>query len=159
MATQVVPLETQHLPGVAGLEKICFTTPWSEESLRTELSNPMAVMLCAVDEQGRVLGWAGFQHILGEGSVTNVAVAPEVRRRGIGQALMAHLLDKARMHALASLTLEVRASNVAAIALYENLGFKVLGRRPGFYEAPREDALMMRIDLSERKTPIENTGD
>ena len=77
----------------------------------------------------------------------------------MGQALMAHLLDRAKKHNLISLTLEVRASNLAAIALYEKMGFSILGRRPGFYEAPREDALMMRIDLSERKTPIENTGD
>ena len=104
-------------------------------------------MLCALDSQNRLLGWAGFEHVCKEGSITNVAVEPAARRSGIGQALVERLIKEAENLSLESLILEVRVSNSAAIALYSKLGFVSLGIRPGFYEAPREDALMMRKTL------------
>ena len=91
-----------------------------------------------------VVGWAGLESVCGEGSVTNIAVLPKFRRRGTGEALTRALLAAAQELALDRLLLEVRVSNAPAIALYEKLGFSPLGVRPGFYEAPREDALIMQ---------------
>ena len=158
MGAQITVFLPKHAAAAAKLEKVCFTAPWSEEILRQESKNPAAVMLCAMDDQNRLLGWAGFEHVCGEGSITNVAVEPAARRRGIGQALVVSLIKEAEKLSLESLILEVRVTNSAAIALYNKLGFVSLGVRPGFYEAPREDALMMRKTLSERKETVENSG-
>ena len=87
-------------------------------------------------------GYAGLQTVLDEGSITNVAVLPEFRRRGAARALLEELLARGKAMDLAFLTLEVRASNAPAIALYTGLGFQEVGRRRGYYEAPREDALL-----------------
>jgi ribosomal-protein-alanine N-acetyltransferase len=143
MRWQIQPMKKEWLPAAAALECACFSLPWSRQSLHSELSNPRAVMLAAVDEDGALLGWAGFEHVCGEGSITNIAVAPDARRLGIGSALTAALIDAARSLGLLSLTLEVRVSNRAALALYDRLGFETLGVRPRFYERPTEDALMM----------------
>ena len=145
MGVQIAVFLPKHAAAAAKLERVCFTAPWSEEILRQESKNSSAVMLCALDDQNRLLGWAGFEHVCGEGSITNVAVEPASRRSGIGQALVVSLIKEAEKLSLECLILEVRVSNSAAIALYNKLGFVSLGVRPGFYEAPREDALMMRI--------------
>lgn len=143
MRLSIEPMKPERLPDAAALERECFSLPWSEVSLKSELENPNAVMRAAIDETGALLGWAGFEHVCGEGSVTNIAVAPAARRQGVGAALTQSLIDAARSLGLLSLTLEVRASNGAAIALYRKLGFEPLGLRPRFYERPEEDAVMM----------------
>ena len=158
MGVQITVLLPKHVAAAAKLEEVCFSAPWSEKLLQQEAKKPAAVMLCAIDEQSHLLGWAGFEHVCGEGSITNVAVEPAAQRGGIGQALVESLIKEAKKLSLDSLILEVRVSNSAAIALYTKLGFVALGVRPGFYEAPREDALMMRKTLSERKNIIENSG-
>ncbi|MEG1849649.1 MAG: ribosomal protein S18-alanine N-acetyltransferase [Oscillospiraceae bacterium] len=142
------PFERRDGPAIAALEQRCFSQPWSEQSLASELLNPLAVMRVA-ELRGEAVGWAGMQAVCGEGSVTDIAVAPAARGLGIGTALTAALCAEARRQKLSSLTLEVRVSNERAIALYERLGFRRLGVRPHFYALPREDALMMCFLIEE----------
>ncbi len=134
---RIVPMSEEHIAALAALELQCFTDPWSENALREELSNPCARFIVAV-YQGEVAGYLGCHHIGDEGFVANIAVFPAYRRRGIGKALV----TAAFTDDLSRLTLEVRASNTAALALYRSLGFVEEGRRPRFYSHPTEDALL-----------------
>ena len=141
---EIVPMEKAHVAQIAELERQCFHAPWDERSLLNELENPLALWLVALDGE-TVAGYIGSQSVLGESDMMNLAVAPAYRRRGIGKALVERLLWELSEdnHCL---TLEVRASNEAAIALYETLGFRQVGRRPKYYLSPREDALILRKD-------------
>ena len=140
---EVVPMRRCHVPQVAALEKVCFSDPWSEQSVAGELSNPLSVWLVCV-EKDRVLGYVGSQTVLGETDMMNVAVSPDARRRGIGEKLILELVERLRERDSHCLTLEVRATNAPAIALYEKLGFTQVGRRPNYYRNPKEDALILR---------------
>lgn len=140
---RIVPMTADHLDGATELERICFSVPWSRNMLAEELENDCSAFLTALDDAGRVVGYAGLQVVLDEGYITNVAVRPEYRRQGIARKLLGVYLDFAAAHRLAFLTLEVRASNHAAVLLYGSLGFRGVGRRRNYYEHPREDALIM----------------
>ena len=111
--------------------------------LAEELDNLLSAFLVALDDNDKVVGYAGVQIILDEGYITNVAVRPECRRQGIAAKLLQVFLDFATANKLAFLTLEVRASNYDAIALYGSRGFRSVGRRKNYYEHPREDAIIM----------------
>lgn len=132
-----------HVSQVAELETICFCDPWSEKSVASELDNALALWLVAV-EDGRVAGYVGSQTVMGETDMMNIAVYPEFRRRGIAEQLVEALIEQLRELGSKCLTLEVRASNDAAQALYEKLGFLQIGRRPRYYRNPKEDALILR---------------
>ena len=124
------------------LERLCFSTPWNETMLEEELFNPTASFIVAEGAEGEVLGYAGLHVVLDEGYIDNVAVRPSCRRQGIGDRLLDVFCRFGQAH-LAFLTLEVRAGNTAAIALYKSLGFQTVGRRKNYYEHPREDAVLM----------------
>ena len=126
---RIVPMTADHLAEVAELERICFSTPWSRNMLAEELDNALSAFLVALDESGKVVGYAGLQVVLDEGYITNVAVRPECRRQGIAGKLLQVFLDFAQGNHLAFLTLEVRASNYDAIALYGSRAFRSVGRR------------------------------
>ena len=143
MHVRIVPMTGDHVDEVAELERICFTTPWSRNMLAEELENDCAAFLVALDDQGRVVGYAGLLVVLDEGYITNVAVRPECRRSGIAGKLLQVFLDFAQAHHLAFLTLEVRASNDKAISLYLKNGFVQEGRRKDYYKDPGEDAIIM----------------
>ena len=128
---------------IADLEKICFSDPWSENSIAFELENKLAHWLVA-QEGEMVAGYIGSQTVLGETDMMNVAVHPDFRRRGIAEALVKRLVEDLKAMESHCLTLEVRASNAPAIALYEKLGFSQIGRRKNYYRNPREDALILR---------------
>jgi ribosomal-protein-alanine N-acetyltransferase len=146
MSYEILPMTAEHVPAVAALEAACFSDPWSERSIAGELDNPLARWLVAV-EDGTVLGYVGSQTVLDEADVMNVAVSPDARRRGVARALMIALLDALRETGVKSLTLEVRASNDPAIALYDTLGFTQVGLRPRYYRHPVEDALILRVEV------------
>lgn len=148
MRVRIVPMTADHLDAVAALERICFSDPWSRQLLADELDNDLSAFLVALDEEGQVAGYAGLQVVLDEGTVTNIAVRPDCRRRGVAGQLLEVFLNFARGNRLAFLTLEVRASNYAAIALYGSRGFRGVGRRKNYYEHPREDAVIMTLDLT-----------
>ena len=143
MYVRIVPMNADHLDEVAELERICFSTPWSRNMLAEELENACSAFLVAEDDTGKVVGYAGLQVILDEGYITNVAVRPECRRNGIAGKLLQVFLDFGQANHLAFLTLEVRASNYDAIALYGSRGFRSVGRRKNYYEHPKEDAIIM----------------
>ncbi len=143
---KIVKMQLSHVPEVAELEQACFSLPWSRNSLAAELTNPLSCWLVA-EENGKVLGYVGAQTACGESDMMNVAVLPESRRRGIALALVSALTEALKEEGSETLTLEVRASNESAIRLYEKLAFRPVGRRPGYYLRPREDALIYRKEL------------
>ena len=143
MHVRIVPMTADHLDEVAELERVCFTTPWSRNMLAEELDNYLSAFLVALDDNDKVAGYAGLQAVLDEGYITNVAVRPDCRRQGIAGKLLQVFLDFAKGNHLAFLSLEVRASNYDAIALYGSRGFSSVGRRKNYYEHPREDAIIM----------------
>ena len=142
-----VLMDESHVSAVAALEQSCFTMPWSERAIRSELSNPVAFWLVAMDGD-RVVGYIGSQVVLDEADVMNVAVDPAYRRQGVANGLVNALVEGLSCREVCRLTLEVRASNEPAKALYEKLRFAVAGRRPNYYAAPKEDALILRKEWS-----------
>ena len=140
---RIVKMEECHVPGVAALEKICFHDPWSEKSIASVLNNPLSCWLVAVQENA-VVGYVGSQSVVDASDMMNVAVHPDHRRKGIAEALVLSLVEELKQKGSRCLTLEVRASNLPAIALYEKLGFSQIGRRKNYYRNPREDALILR---------------
>lgn len=142
MNYKLVPMDRSHLAGVAELERLSFSTPWNEAMLEEELYNDTASFIVAEGEDGTVLGYAGLHVVLDEGYIDNVAVRPSCRRQGIADRLLDVFLRFGQAN-LAFLTLEVRPSNTAAVALYEKNGFREVGRRKNYYDDPKEDALLL----------------
>ncbi|MCI8423809.1 MAG: ribosomal protein S18-alanine N-acetyltransferase [Lawsonibacter sp.] len=142
MYYEIVPMARCHIPQIAALEKACFSDPWSETLLEAELFDPQASFLVAEDPEGNVLGYAGLHAVLDEGYIDNIAVKPDARRHGVGSALLDVFCRFGEVN-LAFLSLEVRASNTPAIALYEKRLFRRAGLRKGYYQHPREDAVIM----------------
>lgn len=138
----VTRLTKEEIPTVAELERLCFREPWSEDALRLLLGEE-AVGAVAKNDAGEVLGYAGMWLSPFEGEVTEVAVFPESRRRGVGKALLSFLDGEAKERGLEQISLEVRASNEAAIALYRGCGYEAAGVRKRFYKDPPEDAIVM----------------
>lgn len=130
---------------MAELEKRCFSLPWSLAAVKEELKNPAGCYFGAF-AGGGLIGYAGMQVILDEGYITNIAVSPEHRRGGVADRLMAELAALARKRELSFLTLEVRESNHPAIGLYKKYGFAAVGMRPGYYDQPKEDAVIMTCE-------------
>ena len=138
----IVPMRQCHIEEIASLERTCFSDPWSSAGLSAELENPAARFFVALDHQ-KVVGYAGMHCVAGEGYLANVAVLPAYRRQGVARALVSTLTYLAEQEHFAFVTLEVRKSNQAAIALYRGLGFRPVGERRGFYDHPKEDALLL----------------
>ena len=136
-------MESAHVSQVAQLEKLCFSAPWSENSISSEMTNPLSCWLVALDGD-RVAGYVGSQTVLDESDMMNIAVDPQYRRQGIAQALVEELVKCLARKGSRCLTLEVRASNAGAIALYGKLGFVQVGLRKNYYRNPREDAMILR---------------
>lgn len=147
----------EDLPGVLTVERACFTEPWSEASYRAALLQPYttyyvaeAVVADLVPAEetrsltaagSRIIATCGLYNLAGEGELTNVAVLPGWRGLGISRRLLERLFEESEDE-IGDYTLEVRAGNLPAIRLYESFGFTAEGRRPGFYDRPREDALI-----------------
>ena len=128
---------------LAEIELSCFSDPWSVSAFTYELTNPLSTWLVA-DQDGAIIGYVGSQAVLDEADVMNIAVIPQYRRQGVAKQLLQRLIQQLQSKGVHKLSLEVRASNAPAIALYTILGFEQVGRRPGYYRKPREDALIMR---------------
>ena len=136
-------MESAHVAQIAELEKACFSAPWDEASVASELTNNLSLWLVALDG-GVVAGYVGSQSVMGEADMMNIAVSAKFRRMGIAQELVQRLVMALCEKDVCSLTLEVRASNEPAKALYGKLGFEQVGRRPNYYRNPKEDALILR---------------
>jgi ribosomal-protein-alanine N-acetyltransferase len=139
---KLVPMEACHLDALAELERICFAEPWTRGGLEAELSSGTAVFLVA-ECGSETAGYGGMHCVCGECYVDNIAVFPKFRRRGVGRMLTQGLIDRARGRGAEFFSLEVRPSNLAAVALYRSLGLKETGRRKNFYRNPSEDALIL----------------
>ena len=147
---RIVPMAAEHLNEVAALELACFSRPWSRQMLAEELDNECAAFLVAEDAAtGEAVGYAGLLVAADEGYITNVAVDPSRRRQGVAAQLLQVFDDFAKGNRLAFLTLEVRPSNAAAIALYRGFGFREVGRRRNYYDLPKEDALILTRTFGE----------
>ena len=140
---EIREFEPQDVAEIAELEKVCFSDPWSENSIASELHNPLSCWLVAV-ENNRVVGYVGSQTVLDGSDMMNIAVAPNFRRMGIAQAMVSNLIGRLKERNSRCLILEVRVSNLPAIALYEKMGFIQVGRRRNYYQNPKEDALILR---------------
>ncbi len=132
-----------HIQAVAKLERENFSMPWSTNVLAAELLNPLSLWLVALLDD-EVIGYVGAQIVPDEADMMNIAVSNEHRRKGIARSLILELLALLQKQGVRSLSLEVRASNDAAISLYKGLDFQQVGRRPGYYKMPKEDALILR---------------
>ena len=139
---KIIPMNESHVAQVAALEKLCFSDPWSEASITSELENPLSLWLIA-EEDGAVCGYVGSQTVLDETDMMNIAVHPDCRRKGIAAALITELVSRLKARGSRVLRLEVRESNFSAIALYEALGFTQLGLRKNYYRNPKENALIL----------------
>ena len=136
-------MNAAHVPQIAELETLCFSDPWSEKSIETELTSRLSLWFVALEGE-KVVGYVGSQTVIDESDMMNIAVHPDHRRQGIAEALIEALTKALREKGSRGLTLEVRASNAPAITLYEKLGFSQVGLRKNYYRNPKEDALILR---------------
>jgi [ribosomal protein S18]-alanine N-acetyltransferase len=149
MTVAIEPMTEADLDAVLDIDVAAFGEPREvrERSLREELARAWARIHVARVDGGRIVGYLLYWHVVDEGHVINVAVEPRERRHGIGRALVAHLVEHARANGIVKLLLEVRASNVAAIGLYEKAGFTKFNVRERYY-GDGEDAVEMMVPLS-----------
>ena len=143
MDYRIIDTTQTQLEQIEKIEQQCFSCPWTLDQLRSQLSDDRHVFLAAVDAGGTVLGYVGMMFVLDEGYISNVAVAPDFRRQGVADALISALMTRAEELNLAFVTLEVRAGNEPAKALYAKHGFVPVGRRKNYYDLPKEDAILM----------------
>lgn len=151
-AWSVERLTVEDLDEVLAIERASFPTPWSRGAFVYELRQNPVAQCWIVRGSGTgpaVLGYLCLWEIAPEVHITNLAVHPEWRRRGVARFLLRAILEDARRRNLRLALLEVRPTNAEARSLYEGLGFQVVGRRKGYYFDTGEDALLMRADLAE----------
>lgn len=145
MDYRIIPMTAEHVAGIKKVDDSCFESPWSLKAFESELENPIAFYFVAVKDD-EVIGYCGYWWTFGEAQITNVAVSPEYRQKGIASALMDEMTNHCREMDVFSITLEVRVSNNAAISMYEKYGFERVGLRPKYYNN-KEDALLMTKEI------------
>lgn len=141
---RIIRMGRNHIDAVAELEQACFSEPWSRQAVADELENSQAVLYVA-EYGGMFAGYVGMRYVLDEAYLSNIAVAPSFRHKGIGRALLRAQMHFCERRGFSLLTLEVRASNATAIGLYQSEGFVLVGRRKAFYKMPTEDAVLMTL--------------
>jgi len=143
MKINIIQATEEYINEIHKIETECFTDPWSKHSFLCEIENEHSFLLAAIDESNNVLGYASLWHIINEGQINNIAVAPWFRKNGVGNLLMEEIFARAKELNMIGLTLEVRKTNTPAIRLYDKFGFKSEGIRKNYYEFPTEDAIVM----------------
>lgn len=141
--------DAKDIDAIADIEKICFTVPWSRDSIRQELTENKVAFYVIAELDGQVIGYAGMWLIADEGHITNVAVLPEHRGKNIASAIIAVMIEFTEVQGIKRFTLEVRSSNEAAKALYRKFDFKEEGLRKGYYQDNGEDAVIMWRDFTQ----------
>ncbi len=138
----------EDLPQVHEIERQCFSAPWSIESFKYELKNRMTILLVAVLNE-QIIGYVCLRTIVDVTHVLNIAVHPRFRRKGVGAELLKKAMEGLKISRYNSrfITLEVRESNTPAINLYKKFGFEIIGKRKDYYHSPREDAILMGMDI------------
>lgn len=135
-------LELSEVQKALFIEEECFTTPWRAEDFAKMVTDENMVYVALLLD-GEIIGGAGLRNIVGDGEITNVAILKKFRGMGYSKTLIEGLLKRGKEIGCSAFTLEVRVSNEAAIACYKNAGFEDCGIRPGFYQHPKEDAMIM----------------
>ena len=146
MTVEIGYMTEADVTAIEALERACFSEPWSEKSLRESLANPRYRILTATAD-GRLIGYVSTFLVADEMNIANVAVDSEFRRQGVGKRLMDSAVILAKQNRMTTIYLEVRKSNEAAQELYRKVGFERGGVRKNFYDHPKEDGLIMRMDL------------
>ena len=143
------------VPAMARIERDSFGSPWSAEEITKDVTAGGNVYVAVAECGGEKAGYGEIRTVAGEAQVYNIAIAPEFRREGIGEALLRHMIAKAEDDGCELVTLEVRGGNEAAMALYTKLGFREVGRRKGYYSKGGEDAVLMDLALGEIGITVE----
>lgn len=143
------PMELTDLAQVEVIENNSFPTPWPRQAFFNELVHNQFARYTVVEVDGRVVGYCGCWLILDEAHITNIAIHPDARGRGLGEALLTYVMEMMKLIGALKMTLEVRVSNHSAQALYAKLGFEHSGIRPGYYTDNDEDAIIMWAVLNE----------
>ena len=154
MSIEIRQAKLYDVPAMARIERDSFEAPWSADEITKDVTadgNVYVAVALADDERA---GYAEIRMIAGEGQIYNIAIAPEFRREGIGEALLRHLIDKADADGCSLVTLEVRSGNGPAMELYKKLGFREVGRRRGYYAKGGEDAVLMDLDLGKVEVEV-----
>ena len=141
----ILKLTKEHVPAVAKLEAELFSVPWSEKAFADTLGMEHVFFYTAF-VAGRLAGYCGIYIAADEGEITNVAVAPQYRRRRIAQSLLQTVMDRARQNGVGRIFLEVRSRNDPAVRLYQKYGFETIGTRKNYYRYPQDDALVMMYE-------------
>ena len=154
MILEIRQAKLYDVPAMARIERDSFEAPWSADEITRDVTagGNVYVAVALADEERA--GYAEIRMIAGEGQIYNIAIAPEFRREGIGEALLRHLIDKADADGCKLVTLEVRSGNEAAMELYKKLGFREVGRRRGYYAKGGEDAVLMDLDLGKVEVEV-----
>ena len=140
------------IDAIHAIEIQSFSVPWSKESFRSDLENTKVARYLVLEEEGEIIGYAGYWCIVGEGQVTNVAVAPLQRGKGYGLQLVQEMTARAFAEGCTTMFLEVRVSNEAALGVYTKLGYAKVSVRKDYYSEPTEDSYIMNC------TPATYTG-
>ncbi len=152
VALKIIGMSALTIPAVHALEEECFSHPWSVDSIEESFGNPNSHFFVCLEDD-RVLGYISYYQIRDEAFINNVAVTASARRKGVGTALVKKAVADATGNAASFLSLEVRRSNQAAIALYESQGFDLEGLRKKFYRDPEEDAFIYTIHFNQAAPP------
>ena len=145
-SVSIRPMTEGDVDAVTALENVSFSSPWRADTFLALLTRPPVVLL-VLEEDGVVAGYAVVWCILDQGELSNIAVDPARRGRGLGARILDHAMEVARSRGVTSMYLEVRVSNRVAADLYRRRGFVEVGRRRDYYDHPREDAILMVADL------------
>ena len=142
LKANILELKNEDVLVVAEIEKECFSKPWSEKAIKTEINNDLSYFVVA-KVGNEVVGYGGMYSVMGEGYIYNIAVKRKYRKFGIGTNIVNELVNYSKNKNLKFLSLEVRKSNAPTINLYSNCGFEYVGNRKNFYTDPIEDAIIM----------------
>ncbi|MBQ9272430.1 MAG: ribosomal protein S18-alanine N-acetyltransferase [Mogibacterium sp.] len=143
------------VPAMSRIERESFDEPWSADEITKDVTAGGNVYVAVAEADGEKLGYAEFRSVAGEAQIYNIAVDPGFRRKGIGEALLRHMIEKAEADGCSVVNLEVKAGNDAAMELYSRLGFREVGRRRGYYNGGSEDAVLMDLDLRTVEVTVE----
>ncbi len=152
---RIRPAKLYDVPALARIERDSFGSPWSAEEITKDVTAGGNVYVAVAEYGAEKAGYGEIRFVAGEAQIYNIAIAPEFRREGIGEALLRHMIAKAEDNGCELVTLEVRGGNEAAMALYTKLGFREVGRRKGYYAKGGEDAVLMDLNLRKIEVEIE----
>ncbi len=143
-------MELSDIDSVVDIEENSFAIPWTRGAFESELKRNKLAKYFVVEVDGKVAAYGGVWLIIGEAHITNIAVHPKYRGKGIGKKLVEGLIEELEKLNIYKVTLEVRRSNLIAQGLYKKFGFIPSGVRPEYYEDNKEDAIIMWRDFTDK---------